>query len=106
MKERYRQLLEAMRQFLVDTAAEAGDDVQEMVKDFDAFVAKQDRSAPPAVPFAERIYKVRTKMQLTQQEMAEKLGVAFATINRWENGRGEPSKRIKDRVLGMELFGK
>ena len=30
-------------------------------------------------------------MQLTQTEFAAELGVAYETLNRWENGRMQPS---------------
>jgi DNA-binding transcriptional regulator YiaG len=33
----------------------------------------------------------RRGLKLTQMEFAEKLGVSFATVNRWENGHYEPS---------------
>lgn len=39
--------------------------------------------------FSENIKKVRTEMLMSQQEFAEALGVAFSTVNRWENGRGK-----------------
>ena len=31
-------------------------------------------------------------MGLSQEELAHALGVSFATVNRWENGRTAPSK--------------
>jgi putative transcriptional regulator len=30
-------------------------------------------------------------MQLTQEQLAAELGVAYETINRWENGHMQPS---------------
>lgn len=37
----------------------------------------------------ENIRKYREKLNMSQEEMARDLGVAFATVNRWENeGRG------------------
>ena len=34
----------------------------------------------------ERIYTMRIKMHLTQQELANRLGVSRSLINNWENG--------------------
>ena len=34
---------------------------------------------------------LRKRTRLTQEKFAARLGVAFATINRWENGRTKPS---------------
>ena len=42
--------------------------------------------------FAEKVKFVRTTLNLSQEELAHKLGVSFATINRWENGSYNPSR--------------
>lgn len=34
---------------------------------------------------------LRERLSLTQERFAGKLGVTFATVNRWENGRSKPS---------------
>jgi len=34
----------------------------------------------------------RLEHKITQEELAEKLGVAFSTVNRWFKGRNKPSK--------------
>lgn len=31
-------------------------------------------------------------MNISQEELAEVLGVTFASVNRWENGRAVPNK--------------
>lgn len=36
------------------------------------------------------LYRLENK--LTQQQLADKLEVSFATVNRWLNGRTKPSK--------------
>ena len=33
----------------------------------------------------------RLRHKLTQEELAKRLGVSFATVNRWENGKTRPS---------------
>lgn len=48
--------------------------------------------------YAKLIKQIRNDLLLTQTEMAEKLGVAFATVNRWENGHNEPSMKIKRKL--------
>ena len=40
--------------------------------------------------FKEKIKKVRMKIGYSQEQLARELGVSFATINRWENGKSEP----------------
>lgn len=39
-----------------------------------------------------RVKELRERLHLTQEAMAESLGVSFATVNRWENGWTVPSK--------------
>ncbi len=42
--------------------------------------------------FAEEVKALRCRLKLTQTEFARTLGVSFATVNRWENGKTRPSK--------------
>ena len=41
-------------------------------------------------PTAEKIRTLRTSAGLTQQELADKLGIAKARVSEWENGKVEP----------------
>lgn len=54
--------------------------------------------------WATNIKLLREKMLLTQTEFAEKIGVSFASINRWENGVHEPTMKVKREL--MKLFKK
>lgn len=38
-----------------------------------------------------RVERDRRELGLTQVQMARRLGVSFATVNRWENSRCRPS---------------
>ena len=51
--------------------------------------------------YAEAIKKIRSKMLLTQMEFAQFLGVSFASINRWETGRFEPTMKIKRKLAPL-----
>ena len=51
--------------------------------------------------YAEAIKKLRSKMLLTQMEFADYLGVSFASINRWETGRFEPTMKIKRKLAPL-----
>ena len=46
----------------------------------------------PPKDFSEQVREVRRQLELSQEELAHALGVSFATINRWENGKTAPSK--------------
>lgn len=47
------------------------------------------------------IKKLREKMLLTQTEFAEKLGVSFASVNRWEAAKHEPTMKIKRTLMKL-----
>ena len=44
----------------------------------------------PGHDYAKKIKLLRTDLGLTQQALADKLGVSFATVNRWENEQTKP----------------
>lgn len=50
------------------------------------------------------IKKLRKQLALTQEEFAHEIGVTFATVNRWENGKSKPS-RLATKILAV-LNGK
>ena len=50
------------------------------------------------------IIKLRIKMNISQEELAHNLGVSFQSVNRWENGKYEPTKLAKAKL--DELFAK
>lgn len=47
--------------------------------------------------FGEKVLKVRGQLQLTQTQLAEKLGVSYPTVNRWEMGHNLPAKLVQHR---------
>lgn len=42
--------------------------------------------------FSEFCLETRLKLGLSQEMLARKLDVSFATVNRWENGKALPQK--------------
>jgi len=42
--------------------------------------------------FPKLVRGVRRQLGISQEELAHELGVSFATINRWENGKTMPFK--------------
>lgn len=47
------------------------------------------------------VKQLREKMLLSQEEMAKKLGVSFATVNRWENGHHEPTFKERRKLRDL-----
>lgn len=47
------------------------------------------------------IKQLRKKMQLSQQEFAKELGISFASVNRYENERHEPTIKVKRQLKDL-----
>ncbi len=41
--------------------------------------------------FSDDIKTIRKKCFLSQEAFAKELGIAFSTVNRWENGKAKPN---------------
>lgn len=48
--------------------------------------------------FPRRIKSLRQQQGLSQEELAQKLGVSFTSVNRWENGQTKPSKLARRQI--------
>lgn len=57
----------------------------------------------PCRDFSQRIKELRGKVGLTQQALADRLGVSFATVNRWENNKAKPSKVLWSQLKQIEV---
>jgi type I restriction enzyme M protein len=44
---------------------------------------------------------IRTRLNLTQEQLADRLGVSFATVNRWEGGTSEPQKAALTTIVAL-----
>lgn len=49
----------------------------------------------------ELIKQIRQYTGLSQAEMAKKIGVQFATINRWENGHSQPTRLAEEGLFAL-----
>lgn len=49
-----------------------------------------------------KLKEVRRKLGLTQEALAQRLGVSFTSVNRWENGQTNPSPLARRQI--EELF--
>lgn len=47
------------------------------------------------------IRSLRAKLNLTQEQLADRLGVSFTTINRWEGGNSVPQKAAQELIRAM-----
>jgi len=44
---------------------------------------------------------IRAKLSLTQEQLAERLGVSFATVNRWEAGTSKPQRAQAEAIAAL-----
>jgi DNA-binding XRE family transcriptional regulator len=51
--------------------------------------------------YAQKIKKLREVLLITQQELADLLGVSIVTVNRWENEKYEPTIKIKRKLSSL-----
>ena len=47
------------------------------------------------------IKQLRQKLFLSQEDMANLLGVSFSSINRWENNHYEPTIKTKKKIHNL-----
>ena len=52
--------------------------------------------------YPQRIKDVREISELTQMQFAQRIGVSFATVNRWENRQTRPNQLAWNRILELE----
>lgn len=48
------------------------------------------------------IKELRRRLELTQEQFAQVVGVTYSTVNRWENGKRVPQPFLLRRLLEMK----
>ena len=46
---------------------------------------------------------LRAELDLTQEQLADRLGVAFATVNRWEGATSRPQKAAREAIAALAV---
>jgi transcriptional regulator with XRE-family HTH domain len=69
-----------------------------------AYSGHVDGEAPgaDADSAAQRLRRLRASLNLSQEQLAHRLGVSFATVNRWEAGRTRMSARAERALAEFE----
>ena len=55
---------------------------------------------------AAALKKLRQTRGWSQEDLARELGVSFATVNRWENGKTKPSRLAYEKINQIEKMGR
>lgn len=50
------------------------------------------------INYAKALVELRSKLNISQTEMAVLLNVSYPSVNRWENGRATPVKIVRVRI--------
>ncbi len=53
------------------------------------------------IDFPAVLRATRAALNLTQEQLAERLGVSFATVNRWEGGGNKPQRAAQEAILAL-----
>ena len=56
---------------------------------------------PEASTVSSTLRAIRAKLDLTQEQLAERLGVSFASVNRWEGGAATPQKASQEAIAAL-----
>ena len=72
--------------------------------------ASKKASSHPADNLIKKLELYRLENRITQQELAEKIGVNFSTVSRWLNGKTTPNKiqayHIEKFLKERGIYGK
>ena len=52
--------------------------------------------------YADRIYALRQEIGATQSQFADRIGVSYVTVNRWENGKNTPNELAWEKIRQIE----
>lgn len=52
---------------------------------------------------ANTLRAIRAKLDLTQEQLADRLGVSFATVNRWEGAASKPQRAQAEAIAALAL---
>ena len=47
------------------------------------------------------VARIRSRLNLSQEQLAARLNTAFATVNRWETGKSKPQRAQRDALLAL-----
>lgn len=56
---------------------------------------------PSSTPLPTTLRAIRAALDLTQEQLGERLGVSFATVNRWEGGNSKPQKAAQEAIAAL-----
>lgn len=63
-----------------------------------AYVIIDEELMKRMIAISEFLKNIRTTQNMSQEALARKLNVSFATINRWETGKNLPSKMAQRNI--------
>src|SRR5246127_82918 len=64
--------------------------------------AMQHASIEVPGDYSARVRSLRGCIELSQTQLAKRVGVSFASVNRWENGQSKPTRLAWRQILDLE----
>jgi len=64
-------------------------------------ILKRVKGRCKAMALSDEIILIRKKGYCTQVEFAERIGVSFSTVNRWETGKMNPNIFNNEKIEGI-----
>jgi DNA-binding transcriptional regulator YiaG len=52
--------------------------------------------------YAALVKTLRQRLGLTQEQFAHRIGVTFASVNRWESGQVKPSPMVRQKLKALD----
>jgi DNA-binding transcriptional regulator YiaG len=57
---------------------------------------------PNLGPRTKLLRQLRSRLgELSQEQLAQKVGVSWSTVSRWENGKGSPSPLAREKLVAL-----
>lgn len=73
-----------------------------MIATISPVIRRRRAAAKPTADIPALVKTLREGMGLTQEQLAREIGVAFATVNSWENGRRAPLPFLYKKLVEMK----
>ncbi len=69
-------------------------------------IPAEEESGKPTRLSPTLIKKLRTRLNISQEELAQLLGVSPSSVAFWEQGRNKPAAAARNKIIGLRQLGR